>query len=94
MKGIFHWLSMNLPGGSATDTDSPQEGSRNDEGDDEPVNIADLHLNIDDLMPDIYGEATGDTVPMLEIVKVQSQESDGSAGVDPYDTAKLEVAKK
>ena len=94
MKGIFHWLSMNLPGGAATDTESPQEGSRNDEGDDEPVNIANIQVEIDDLMPDIYGEATGDTVPMLEIVKVQSQESDGPAGVDPYDTAKLDVTKK
>ena len=81
MKGIFHMLSMNLSRRPASETKSEQAED-------------DLQANIDELIPDNYREATGDTVPLLEIVKDCSQSTDRSEGVDPYNTGSFDAPKK
>ena len=83
-------LSMNLPRRPASETKSEQSGCEIDECHPED----DLQANIDDLIPDEYRQATGDTVPLLEIVKDRSQSSDGSEGVDPYNTGSFDASKK
>jgi len=86
MKGIFHWLGMNLSRSPASDTRSEQDGSENDN------RIA--PVTADDLMQDIYGQATGDTVPLLKIIKDQSQSTDRSEGFDPHNTGSFEASKE
>ena len=80
MRGVFHWLSMNLSGRPASENEE-----RSGTDDDDPGNP----VNIDDLMPDIYSQPSGDTEPYLKIIKDQSQATDKSTGFDPYDTAKF-----
>jgi hypothetical protein len=89
MKGIFHWLGMNLRRRSVSETREALDDTQTDES----ANGS-FHVVTDDLMPDIYGQATGDTVPMLEIIRDQSEDTDISEGINPYDTASLEVSKK
>ena len=90
MKGIFHWLSMNLPNRPASKLGRGQDDSENDERSPD----GDFQANIDDLMPDIYGQPTGDTVPLLKIIKDESHSADRSEGFDPYNTGSFEVSKK
>lgn len=80
MKGIFHWLSMNLPGRPASENE--ECGGQDDDDPGKPVNI-------DNLMPDIYDQPLADTEPYLKIVKGPLQASDKSTGFDPYDTARF-----
>jgi hypothetical protein len=79
MKGFLDWLSMNLPRRPASETRSEQDDSENNQrggnGD----------VQIDDLMPDIYGESTDETAPHLRVIKHPSQ----ATGFNPYDTAKM-----
>jgi len=81
MKGIFHLLSMNLP-------ERPACESNERHTEDNP------QANTDDLIPDKYIQATGDTVPLLKIVEDCSQSTDGSEDVDPYNTGSFEASKK
>ncbi len=85
MKGVFHWLSMNLPRSPASDTRSEQDSLENDK------RIA--STTVDGLMPDIYDQATGKIVPLLKIIKNQSQSTDGLEGFDPYNTGSFEVRR-
>jgi len=71
-----------------------------EENPDEPVTSSDVQTSTDDLMPDIYGAATGDTQPdddtqpNLEIIKDPSQNSNMSEGFDPYNTGEFKGPKK
>jgi hypothetical protein len=83
MKGVFHWLSMNLSRSPASETRSDQDSFENDE------RSANGDFQIDDLMPDIYSGSTDETAPHLRVIKGRSQATDKSTGFDPYDTAKF-----
>lgn len=48
----------------------------------------------DELIPDDYIDPTGDTVPLLKIVKDDPQSSDRSKGVDPYNTDRFQASKE
>lgn len=89
MKGIFHWLGMNLSRRSASETRSAQLDTETDSS-----TNGDSRENVGDLMPDIYGEEKGDTVPMLEIIQEKSTETHRSRGVDPYNTGSFELSKE
>jgi len=86
MKGIFHLLGMNLSRNPASETENTQDGPENDG--------VPIQASTDDLMQGNYGQPTGDTVPMLEIIKDPSQATDRSECFDPYDTSSLEISKK
>jgi hypothetical protein len=79
MKGVFHWLSMNLPRSPASDIRSEQDGSENDN------RIA----NVDGLMPDIYGDAP--TMPNLPTIDLRAAGTHELEDYDPYETARLRV---
>lgn len=86
MKGMFHWLSMNLSRSPASDTRSEQDASENGDGD--------VPATADGLMPDIYSQPTGDTQPLLKIIKDRSQLTDRSEGFDPYNTGSFDISKE
>ncbi len=44
----------------------------------------------DVVMPDIYGENSDDTEPLLNILDPSSPDTDDSTGFNPYDTAVLQ----
>ncbi len=99
MNRILHWLTVKLS--RLTSTGATEERSvSKEENPDEPVTSSDLQANIDDLMPDIYGAATGDTQPdddtqpNLEIIENPSPTSEMSEGFDPYNTGGFKVPKK
>ena len=93
MNRILHWLTVKLS--RLTSTGSTEECSVCKEyNSGEPVTSSDLQANIDDLMPDIYGEATGDTQPDLEIIENPSQTSNMSESFDPYNSGSFKVLKK
>jgi hypothetical protein len=47
-------------------------------------------LSVEDLvMPDIYAVEHEDTVPVLKVIDLSSQDIDKSTGFNPYDTAVL-----
>lgn len=101
MKGIFHWLTMNLPKNQASATENKQSGTEDDglsvntkTGSGESARIALSQPNFTDLMPDIYNQRTGDTQPNLEIIKEPKQFSDPSEGFNPYDTSSFMSPKK
>lgn len=89
MKGIFHWLSMNLPMDPASEKRSVQTGSENEERGGQDEDDSNKSVDIDNLALGIYGQPPGDTEPYLRIVKDQSQATDKSTGFDPYDTARF-----
>ncbi len=99
MNRILHWLTVKLS--RLTSTGSTEECSVCREyNSGEPVTSSDLQANIDDLMPDIYGEATSDTradddtQPNLEIIENPSQTSNMSESFDPYNSGSFKVLKK
>jgi len=99
MKRILHWLTVKLS--RLTSTGATEERSVSKEYDPgEPVMSSDLQTDIDDLMPDIYGEATGDTQPdddtqpYPEIIENPSRTSEMSEGFDPYNTGAFKGPKK
>ncbi len=96
---IHHWLAAKLS--RLTSTRSTKERSVSKEyKPDEPVTSSDQQAKIDDLMPDIYGEETGDTQPdcdtqpLLEIIENPSQTSEMSEGFDPYNTGVFRGPRK
>ncbi len=112
MNRILHWLTVKLSRSNSTGA-TEQRGSDNEErsvskedNPGEPVTVSEAQTNIDDLMPDIYGEATGDTQPdddtrtdddtqpYLEIIENPSRTSEMSEGFDPYNTGGLKGPKK
>jgi len=48
----------------------------------------------DELIPDDYKEATGDTVRLLKIMEDGPQSSDRSEGIDSDNTGSFDVSKK
>ncbi len=99
MNRILHWLTVKLS--RLTSTGSTEECSVCKEyNSGEPVTSSDLQANIDDLMPDIYGEATsdtqsdGDTQPNIEIIKDPSRASEMLESFDPYNSGSFKVLKK
>ena len=100
MNRILHWLTVKLSRPTAAET-IEQPGSDDEEGgfseEDnpvQPVTIDKVQTDIDDLTPDIYHEATGDTQPELEIIESPSPVSDLSESFDPYDSGSFKVLKK
>ncbi len=96
---IHHWLAAKLS--RLTSTRSTEERSVSKEyKPDEPVTSSAQQAKIDDLMPDIYGEETGntqpdcDTQPLLEIIENPSRTSEMSEGFDPYNTGVFKSPKK
>ena len=106
MNRILHWLTVKLSRSTSTgateehSSDHEEHDVSKEENPDEPVTSSDLQANIDDLMPDIYGAATGDTQPdddtqpNLEIIKDPSQTSNVSESFDPYNTGEFKGPKK
>ena len=89
MKGVFYWLSMNLPRYPASEQRTVQTGSENEERRGQDDDYSNKSVDIDNLMPDIYGQASGDTEPFLKIIKDQPQATDKFAEVDSCDTARF-----
>ncbi len=100
MNRILHWLTVKLSRRTVAETaeqlDSDhEEGSFSEEDNPvEPVTIGDVQTNIDDLTPNNYREATGDTQPELEIIESPSPIADLSESFDPYDSGSFIVLKK
>ena len=106
MNRILHWLTVKLSRSTSTGA-TEQCGSDHEErsvskeaNPGEPVTVSEAQTNIDDLMPDIYGEATGDTQPdddtqpYPEIIENPSRTSEMSEGFDPYNTGVFKSPKK
>lgn len=100
MKRIRHWLTERLSRStSAAETD--QRDSDHEESvvskEDGPVGVFTVRhtrTNIDDLEPNGYQEATGDTQPNLEIIERPSETPVMSESYDPYDSGTYKVLKK
>ncbi len=60
----------------------------------ESVTISDARINIDELTPNMYGEATGDTQLKLEIIESLSRISNMSESFDPNDSGSINVSTK
>ena len=85
MNRILHWLTVKLSRSTSTE-ETEERGSDHEE---RGVSKEDIPGG-----PDIYGEATGDTEPELEIIKDSSQTSDKSESYDPYNSGSFKVLKK
>ncbi len=100
MNRILHWLTVKLSRLTAADTieqpgsDHEEQGFSEEDNPVEPVTIGDVQTNIDDLTPNNYREATGDTQPELEIIESPSPISNMSESFDPYDSGSFKVLKK
>ncbi len=106
MNRILHWLTVKLSRSTSTGateqsgSDHEERGVSKEDNPGEAVTIGEAQANIDDLMPDIYGEATGDTQPdddtqpNLEIIKDPSQNSNKSESFDRYDSGEFKGPKK
>ena len=99
MNRILHWLTVKLSRSTSTGATEKRSVSK-EENPDEPVTSSDVQTSTDDLMPDIYGEATSDTradddtQPNLEIIENPSRTSEMSEGSDPYNTGGFKGPKK
>ena len=60
----------------------------------ESVTISDAQTNIDELTPNMYGEATGDTQLKIEIIESPSRISNMSESFDPNDSGSFNVPTK
>ena len=56
--------------------------------------VDDVQTNNDELTPNIYHDATGDTQPELEIIVNPEPISHVSESFDPYDTGSFKGLKK
>jgi len=111
MNRILHWLVDKLA--HPISTRSNKQGrsdyeERDDSNEDvhEPVTGNEEHTNMDEIMPDIYGESTDisqskdntqsdeDTQPDLEIIEAPSPSSERSKGFDPYNSGDFKFPKK
>ena len=67
MNRILHWLTVKLSRPTAAETieqpgsDYEERGFSEEDNPGEPVTIGKVQTDIDDLTPNIYREATGDT---------------------------------
>ena len=88
MNRILHWLTVKLSRSTVAETaeqfdsDYEEHGFSEEDNPGEPVTIGDVQAKTDDLTPDIYREATGDTEPELEIIESPSPISDMSESFD------------
>lgn len=99
MKRIIRWLKTKLSRWRAVaDGQSDPEVIKPDInestidiflGDEVASSMRDQKSGKDVLMPDIYADEHGDTVPHLKIPDQPSLDVGESAGVNPYDTAKM-----
>jgi hypothetical protein len=100
MNRILHWLTVKLSRPSVAETteqpdsDDEERGFSEEDNPREPVTIDKVQNNIDDLTPNIYHDATGDTQPELEIIKSETPISNLSESFDPYDSGSFKVLKK
>ncbi len=98
MNRILHWLTVKLSRSTPTeateehDSDNEEHDSDNEErGSDEERGVSEEN---NPGGPGIYGEATGDTEPDLEIIKEPPRTSDMSESYDPYNSGSFKVLKK
>ncbi len=100
MNRILHWLTVKLSRPTAAETieqpgsDDEERGFSEEDNPVEPVTIGDVQTKIDDLTPNHYREATGDTQPQLEIIETPSPICNLSESFDPYDSGSFKVLKK
>jgi hypothetical protein len=100
MNRILHWLTVKLSRPIAAETveqpdpDDEERDFGEDDNPGEPVTIGKVQTDIDDLTPNIYREAAGDTQPELEIIESPSPISNLSESFDPYDSGSFKVLKK
>ena len=100
MNRILHWLTMKLSRPTAAETIEQPDADYEERGDSEednlgePVTIGKVQTDIDDLTPNIYREATGDTQPELEIIESPAPIENLSESFDPYDSGSFRVLKK
>ena len=106
MNRILHWLTVKLSRSTsigATEqpgSDHEERSVSKEDNPGEPVTVSEAQTNIDDLIPDIYAEATGDTQsdddtePLLEIIENPLRTSEMSEGFDPYNTGEFKGPKK
>ena len=100
MNRILHWLTVKLSRrpvaetAEQLDSDHEEGGLSEEDNPVEPVTVGDVQTNIDDLTPNNYRQATGDTQPELEIIESPSPISNLSESFDPYDSGSFKVLKK
>ncbi len=105
MRRFLDWLVVKLAHPISTRSNKQRRSDyeeRDDSKEDvhEPVTGNEEHTNMDEKMPDIYGESTGntqpdcDTQPLLEIIGNPSRTSEMSEGFDPYNTGEFKGPKK
>ena len=100
MNRILHWLTVKLSRPTDAemveqpDSDYEEHDFSEEDNPGEPVTIGKVQTDIDDLTPNIYREATGDTQPELEIIETPSPISNLSESFDPYDSGTFRVLKK
>jgi len=100
MNRILHWLTVKLSRPTAAETieqpgsDYEERGFSEEDNPGEPVTIGKVQTDSDDLTPNIYHQATGDTQPELEIIESPSPISNLSESFDPYDSGSFKVLKK
>ena len=100
MNRILNWLTLKLSRRTVAETteqfdsDDEKGGFSEEDNPVEPVTIGDVQTKIDDLTPNHYREATGDTQPQLEIIDSPSPISNLSESFDPYDSGSFKVLKK
>ena len=100
MNRILHWLTVKLSRPTAAesveqpDSDYEERDFSEEDNPGEPVTIGKVRTDIDDLTPNIYREATGDTQPELEIIESPVPIDNLSESFDPYDSGSFRVLKK
>jgi hypothetical protein len=100
MNRILHWITERLSRRTVTGVtdqrDSDHEERDVGKKDTRPalVTIRRAQPNIEDLTPNGYHEATGDTQPDLEIIESPSETPVISESFDPYDSGTYRVLKK
>ena len=100
MNRILHWLTVKLSRPTAAETiehaesDDEERDFSEEDNPGEPVTIGKVQTDIDDLTPNNYREATGDTQPELEIIESPSPIANLSESFDPYDSGSFRVLKK
>lgn len=100
MNRILHWLTAKLSRPRVAETterygsDDEERGVSEEHNRDESVIVDDVQTDNDELTPNIYHDATGDTQPELEIIEGPTPISNLSESFDPYDSGSFKVLKK
>lgn len=91
MNRILHWLTVKLLRSTPTEATEEHDSDNEERGSDEERGVSEEN---NPGGPGIYGEATGDTEPDLEIIKEPPRTSDMSESYDPYNSGSFKVLKK